>query len=60
MVQAWTEIADLNTARNYYLEQVEELPTAAIAEPEVHQELQIEVESWNGSSWTEVTDLNHS
>jgi hypothetical protein len=53
---AWTELADLNTDRRYFVGLGTQ--TAAIAVGG-HAAIQ-ECESWNGTSWTEVADLNRT
>jgi len=58
----WTEVADLNTARQNLFNGVGTSSTAALAvaggSPPYGQTVVAIVESWNGSSWTEVADLN--
>jgi Tfp pilus assembly protein FimT len=52
---AWTEVNDLNSARNRFMGQAIGTQTAALA---VEGEGVAGTESWNGTSWTEVNDLN--
>jgi len=53
---SWTEVGDLNTARNYI--GVFGSSTAAIGAGGATTVYQSVVESWNGSSWSEVADIN--
>jgi len=59
---SWTEVADLNQARNFYGESSVGTSTAGAAiagyqSPGGGSNFAI-VENWNGSSWTETTDIN--
>ena len=51
----WTELNDMNTARNQMMRAG--IQTSALA-VSGGTNFDVEVESWNGTSWTEVADLN--
>ena len=59
---AWTEVADLNTARNSSSQGTAATQTATIVwggYPSYPGSYRTETELWNGSSWTEVNDLSY-
>jgi hypothetical protein len=53
---AWTEVADLNTPRRYFVGLGTQTAAMACGGHSVIKEC----ESWNGTSWTEVGDLTRS
>ena len=58
MDQAWTETTDLNTGRYILGVLDQEHHTAIVLVVQMITSGQQCTESWNGSSWTEVNDLN--
>ena len=56
---SWTEVADLNTAKNGF-SKVEQLTLQLnlLVEEQYHLNQSNSFESWNGTNWTEVNDLN--
>ena len=60
MDQAWTEVNDLNAARNRFMGQAVGTQTAALAmEGEYYPNTGDRgSEEWDGSSWTSIANMN--